>query len=81
MILYKQIQTNKSKWLFLIVCFYFCIINLYPCIAKAENTNIAVSATVEEYLAVYVNNNGNVRAESNTINKYFVNKNICVINY
>lgn len=42
---------------------------------------IIVSATVDQYLAVYKGSDGNVSAETNVGNNYFVDGNICVIDY
>lgn len=75
--------------LLLIVLFSLCIIGERTSVAKAgsfvpatsEQTNISISATVDNYLAVYMRSDGNIRAETNIGNEYFADKNICVINY
>lgn len=47
----------------------------------AKQTKINVSAVVDEYLAIYKNTNGNVKAETNATNDFYANESVCVINY
>lgn len=82
-------QIRKNKWLFLIVLLSLCIIGAETTTVKAsafstatpEQTNIGISATVDNYLAVYMRSDGNIRAETNIGNEYFADENVCVVNY
>jgi len=67
--------------IFLIVCFSLGIITLYPNKIQAKNVNIGVSGTVDQYLAVYIEPDGNIKAETNTTNNFFADEKLCVINY